>query len=215
MKTTKPIKTRELLKKLKGIQTIPSVMTNLNINRQKAVYCIYRLRKQGYVKTKRQSTKKRIYYVSFENKLGGSTYEELINKNSPIKISVSGTHQVYGRTPTPEEALIYALKTKNFRTILASLGLFRKIKDWKLLYHLAKQNNLRKEIGALYELSRKRIRTRRTTKTFLNQSSPEKTEKYKYILPNMKSKDFNEIQKKWRVYIPFNKKDLEVYNTGI
>ena len=36
-------------------------------------------------------------------------------------------------------------------------------------------------------------------------------EKEKYIIPNLKSKDFQEIQKKWQIYLPFNKQDLMRY----
>ena len=83
----KIINVKELLKKLEGVQTIVSVMSNLKVNRQKAIYYIYRLRKGSYVKTKKTSENKRVYYISFENKLKGESYVDIINKYSPIKVS--------------------------------------------------------------------------------------------------------------------------------
>ena len=35
--------------------------------------------------------------------------------------------------------------------------------------------------------------------------------KDKYIIKRIKSTDFKDIEKKWNVFIPFNKADLEVY----
>ena len=55
------MKTRRLLRKLEGTQTIESVMEILNVDREKAIYHIFRLRKQSYVKTKRLSNNKRMY----------------------------------------------------------------------------------------------------------------------------------------------------------
>lgn len=134
-----------------------------------------------------------------------------MNKYSPIKLATSETHKIYGKKPSLEKTLIYAIKTKDLRKILASLALFKKIKNWSLLYKLAKQNNLKREVGALYDLSRKIMRTRKMTKRFRNNSLP-KTSSYKYLIQGLKSKDFKEIEKTWKIYIPLNKQDLEDYN---
>ena len=64
----------ELLKKLEGTQTIESVKDILHVNKKMAIYYIYRLRKEGYVKTKKQSNNNRVYNISLENKL--SKYEK-------------------------------------------------------------------------------------------------------------------------------------------
>ena len=92
-----------------------------------AIYYLYVLRKDGYVKTRRQSNNRRVYNISLDNKLGGKSYYDIINRYSPIKISTPVIHKIYGKEPSLEETLIYAIKTKSLRTILASLALFKKL----------------------------------------------------------------------------------------
>jgi hypothetical protein len=202
---------RELLQKLAGIQTIESVMDILKVNKRMAIYYIYRLRKDGYVKTKKQRNNLRVYNISSDNKLGGTTYIEIINQYSPVKISVSAIHKIYGKQPSLEETLIYAIKTKSLRTILASLALFKKINNWPLLYKIAKENRMTRKVGVLYDLARKIMKIRRMTNKFRNSALPKKEDKFQYIIPDLKSKDFIKIEKIWKVYLPFNKKDLEEY----
>lgn len=206
------MKNKELLKIISGIQTISSIMEALNVDRRRAVYYVHKLRKKGYVKTKYASDKKRIYYISAENALGGQSYVDIINKYSPIKISSSEIYKIYGREVSIEETLVYAVKSRSFRFILASLALFRKPINWKELYRLAKKNNLLREIGALYDLARKNIKkVRRMNKNFRNYSLPKNKEGYLSIIPNLKSSDFKKIEETWRVYLPFNEADLGDY----
>lgn len=205
------MKTKVLLKKLEGIQTIGSIMSALNISKNKAIYYVHRLRKQGYVKTKKLKDNTRVYNISFENKLGGKSYYDVINKVSPIKISTSRVYNIYGKDITVEETLIYAIKTQSLRIILASLALFQKIEDWTLLYRLAKANHIERQVGALYDLARKVMRTRKMTQRFRNNSLPKPNYKFAYVIPGLRSKDFKDIEKRWKIYLPFNKADLEEY----
>ena len=205
------ISIKELLKKLKGVQTMPSVMSNLKAGKQKAIYYIHRLRKYGYVKTKKTSENKRIYYISFENKLKGASYADIINKYSPIKVSSLEDYKIYGKQPSPEEALVYAVKSRDFRLLLASLSLFRKIANWPRLYKLLKSNNLKRQAGALYDTAQRVMRTRKMAKRFRKNILPEKKERYEFIIERLKSEDFKDIEKLWRVYVPFNKEDLNAY----
>jgi len=205
------MRTQELLMKLEGLQTLESVKDILKLSGQKAIYHIYRLRKAGYVKTKRLSNNKRVYNISFENRLKGSDYTEIINKNSPIKIVGHEIYKIYGKEPSLEETLIYAIKTRSLRTILASLALFKKINNWGKLYSLAKNNHLERQVGALYDLSRKLVRTRKMTKRFRNNALPKKDYPFAYIIEGLRSNDFKEIEKTWKVYLPFNKQDLGDY----
>ncbi len=205
------MKTKELLKKLEGIQTIESIIDILQIDKKTAVYYIYRLRKEGYVKTKKQSNNRRVYTISFENKLGGKSYYEIINQYSPIKIATPVIYKIYGKEPGLEETLIYAIKTKSLRTILASLALFKKIANWTELYNLAKENHIERQVGALYDLARKIMKVRKMSKKFMNNSLPKEEYKFEYVIPQLKSTDFKEVENKWKVYIPFNTKDLEEY----
>ena len=202
---------KELLRKLEGIQTIESVQDILRVNKEKAIYYIHRLRTEGYIKTKKLSNNKRVYNISFENRLKGADYTEIINKNSPVKIIKPETYKIYGKEPSLEETLIYAIKTGSLRTILASLSLFKKINDWKKLYYLSKKNHLERQVGALYDLSRKLMRTRKMTQRFRNNALPKKDYNFVYIIPRLKSRDFKEIEERWKVYLPFNNKDLEAY----
>jgi hypothetical protein len=186
-------------------------MTILGFNKVKTTKYISSLRKKGYVKTKRLSNKKRVYEISFENKLGGKNYLDILKENSPVKIDIPINYTIYGIEPSLEETLIFAVKSKSLRAILSSLALFKKINNWPLLYRLSKAENIERKIGALYNLARQIMKTRKMTKRFRNLSLPKKDSKYLYIIEGLNSKDFKEIEKKWKVYIPFNKEDLEDY----
>ncbi|MBS3112644.1 hypothetical protein J4418_00990 [Candidatus Woesearchaeota archaeon] len=202
---------RELLQKLAGIQTMGSVMDILKVDKRMAIYYIHRLRKEGYVKTKRQSNNRRVYNISLENKLGGKSYYEIINQHSPIKISTPVIYRIYGKEPSLEETLIYAIKTKSIRTILASLALFGKIINWVELYNIAKKNNIERQVGALYDLARQIMKVRKMSPKFRSSTLPKEKYKFEYVVPKLKSRDFTGIEKIWKIYLPFNKKDLEEY----
>jgi len=206
------MKVDELIKKVNGTQTIESIKNSLNVDRTRAIYLIYRLRKEGYVITKQDSNNSRIYFISKQNKLGGTSYMDIINENSPIKLSSSEVYKIYGRNVSIEETLVYALKTRRFRYILASLGLYKKIKSWSELYRLAKNNNLVREVGALYSLIRIIVpRIKKMNKNFERYALLKNGNEYKYIIPNLKSKDFSSIEEKWKVFIPFSFEDLTGY----
>lgn len=206
------MKTEELLEGISGMQTIESVKKILGVSKNKAVYFIYRLRNKGYVKTKYSRDKKRVYYISAENALGGMSYVDILNKYSPIKLSTTEVYKIYGRNVTIEETIVYSVKTRKIRYILASLWLFKHIKKWGELYQLAKKNNFEREIGALYDLAVRKIpKMKKMNKKYRSNSLPSKTDKYKEIAEGMKSKDYEEIEKTWKVHLPLNEKDLEAY----
>ncbi len=202
---------RELLQKLAGIQTIESVMDILKVDKRMAIYYLHTLRKDGYVKTRRQSNNRRVYNISLDNKLGGKSYYDIINQYSPIKISTPTIYKIYGKEPSLEETLVYAIKTKSLRTILASLALFKKINNWVELYNLAKENHTERLVGALYDLARKTMKVRRMTNKFRSSTLPKEEYKFEYVVPGLRSKDFMRIEEVWKIYLPFNKKDLEEY----
>ena len=206
------MKIKDILKKINGMQTIESIQSALKIDRTKAIYIVYRLRKKGYVLTKQTSSNKRIYFISLENVLGGVSYLDVINKYSPIKISSSETYKIYGRDVTIEETIVYSIKTHRFRYILASLGLFKKINNWVELYRLAKKNNLIREIASLYNLVEVSFpRIKKMNKLFLRYGKPKESDEFNYIIPNFKSKDYSNIENRWKIYIPFSRKDLIEY----
>ena len=201
----------DLTKKIEGIYMLESIMATLKVDRGTAMNYISKLRKEGYVKTKRTSSGKRVYNISRQNKIGGKSYYEVLNQISPIKLSESETYKVYGREITFEEILIYAIKSGKLRVVLASLALFKHINNWTLLAELSSKNGVQKQVCALYELGRSIMKVRKIGKQFLKTCLPKQDDKYVYIIPNLESKDFDEIQQKWKVYLPFNKGDLQEY----
>jgi len=46
---------------------------------------------------------------------------------------------------------------------------------------------------------------------FINQANKKKSKKFKYIIKSLSSRDFKDIEKKWKIYIPLNYIDLEDY----
>ena len=106
--------------------------------------------------------------------------------------------------------IVKAVQTGDFRTVLAALNLFSKIKDWALLGEIAKRENVGRKIGALYDAARTIIRVKRmdqrTRKSLLKSKIDSK-----FIVKNAKTKDLKNIEKSWNVYLPFNKADLEAY----
>lgn len=206
------IKIKDLLRKIGGVQTIAAIKSRLKIDKTKAIYLIYRLRKKGYVTTRQASDRSRIYFISQENVMGGHSYTGILNKYSPIKITSSEVYKIYGRDISVEETIIYAIKTHKFRYVLSSLALFKKINDWVELYGLAKKNNLVREFGALYGLVEITFpKVKKINKLFLRFGLPKEKDNFTYIIPDIKSKDYTSIEKKWKVYIPFNKEDLREY----
>lgn len=205
------MKTGILLKKLEGVQTIDSASNILKTSKDKTIYYLFRLRKEGYVKTKRLSNNKRVYSISFENKLKGTSYFEIINKYSPVKIATPITYKIYGKNPSLEETLVYAIKTGSLRAILASLALFKKISNWSKLYQLAKKNRIERQVGALYDLAKKIMKVRRMPDRFRNNALPKKKYNFEYTIPGLMSKDFKDIEETWKIYLPFNKNDLSDY----
>ncbi len=201
------MKIEDLLRQLRGIQTIESIMETLGVSRSKAIYYVHRLRKEGYVKTKMYPDKKRRYYIYFEYALG-KTYEDIMNENSPMQLS--GTEDyIYKDRITLEETLIYALKADSVRHLLAALALFQRIRDWKLLYRLAKESGLRRQVCALYDVARTIIKVRRMPKWFLNHSLPKRDSGFEEIIPGFRSKTYMNIENRWKVRLPMNWADIE------
>jgi len=201
-----------ILNKLEGLSTIELIAKKLNLKKNTAIKKIHELKKLGYVETSGGGKQPRLYRISRikTQKIGNPGLYDVINKNSPIKLVKPYEHRVVGRSISIEEAIVLAVKSENFRLILASLALFNKVKTWSKLYELAKKENVRRKTGALYELTRKIMRARKiddkTQKLLLNAKHEKKD-----IIAGMHSEDFKDIEKKWNVHIPFNYNDLRRY----
>lgn len=204
-----------IIKILEGTRTIDDVQEKLKIDRSKAIYLLHRLRKLGYIRTQYLPNKKRIYSISPLNKQNRISYLEAFNKNMPnasLRISDNEDYFVHGRKLKAEDELIYALKKHTIRYVISSLFLFRKIENWSRLYNLAKKENLTRQISALYDVARIFIRkVRKMPKRFKRFTTPKKNEKYISIVKGFYSDDFKDIEKKWKVYIPLNRADLEEF----
>ena len=177
--------TLELARKLGGLVTIKIIQNRLNVNRARAIYLVHRLRKLGYVKTKYDSKKMRIYDIDKMNKLGGISYIDIINKYVPpgVKLATTEIALIHGRVPSIEETLVHAVSQRTVRYTIACLALFRKIRNWSELYKLAKKQNLLREIAALHEIARLVIpKVKRMPERFKNLATPKKNEIYKYII---------------------------------
>ncbi len=201
-----------LAKKLEGLQTISSMSKLLNIGRRTAVNYAWMLRKKGFAQTLYGKRKIRMYKISpfKQNTRGYPGLYEFLNQNSKIKINPPHIERIYGNKPTAEEMIVKAVETGELRTILSSLALFNKIKNWTLLSEIARKKNLGRKVGALYDTARTVIRTRRIDKKTRKSLLKNKTFE-KFIVKNARTKDFKDIEREWNVYVPFNKADLEAY----
>ena len=201
---------QELAKKLEGFQTIFSMTRALNISSRTAINYISKLKKSGYVQeTSYGHNKLRMYYIKpyIKLKLGCPGIYDIINQYSKVKI-VPRYNSVSHDKISIEEALVRAVKSENFRTILASLGLFNHV-NWSKLYKIAKTNNIARNLGALYDVAKKIIKLKKIDNRTRNALIKSKGKKF--IIKNFKSKDFKDIEKYWKVFIPFNKQDLLIY----
>ena len=211
------MKMEELLEKAEGLKTIETLQEQLKVNRARAIYLVHKLRKQGFVTTKRRSDSKRVYNISPRYAIGGVSYLDIINKYAPLgaRMMAFNEYKFHGKELGIEETLIYAIQQDEPRYIIASLALFREIKDWSLLYHLAKKNGLLREIGALYDIARTILRKlRKMPKRFKNLALPNKKERIRYMIKYLNSPDFKNVEKRWKVYVPLSKADLEEYKYG-
>ncbi|MEK6951760.1 MAG: HTH domain-containing protein [Nanoarchaeota archaeon] len=204
----------ELAKRLEGLQTVSTIAKKLGITKRTAVNYVSKLRKEGFLKNYMGGRKTRFYVIDplKRKETGYPGIYEIINKNSRIGLVTRVKYRVHGKPLSIEEVIVEAIKTNDYRVILASLDLFRKVKDWSKLKDLAIKNKIGRKIGALYDVARKFIRVRRMdlrTRTALLNSKINN----RYIIQNLRGEleHFKDIEVTWRVYIPFNKNDLMRY----
>ncbi len=202
----------QLAKRLEGLQTVDSIAKNLDIGRRTAINYIWKLKKNGFAETIYGKRKIRMYRISPIKpvKTGYPGLYEFLNQNSKIKIYAPYINRIYDHKPNAEEMIVKAVQTGDFRTVLSALNLFNKIKDWTLLSKLAKKTNVGRKIGALYDAARTIIRVKKMDERTRSSLLKSKIDS-KFIVINARTKDLNQIEKIWKVYLPFNKADLEAY----
>ena len=202
-----------MAKENEGFHTVESFSKSLDISRGTAINYLYAMRKRRLIETERGKRGKRMYRISpvTLKKIGYPGLIETINEYSSLKLE-SAIEERSDHKITPEEAIVRAIRTGDFRVVLASLELFKKIDDCWSLYRFAKENNAERFVGALYTLSRKLFRVRSADKRVLRLLKKAKI-KEKYMIPRMRSSDFKDIEKEWKVHIPFSKSDLDRLKT--
>src|SRR3989338_8262013 len=184
----------EIAKTLEGLQTADTAAKKLNISKRTAINVIWKLRKKGLVETGYGKRKIRMYRISILKKpdIGFKGLYDIINENSKVKLFTRQQYKIHDHELTIEEAITRAVKEGDFRTVLAALGLFNKIKGWPMLLKFAKKENITRKIGALYDVARTAIKTKkmdkRTRKVLLKGEIEDK-----YIIMRIKSNDFKDI----------------------
>lgn len=205
---------QRIAKELEGLQTVDSVSKELDIKKNTAINYLSELRKRNYIhKQSRGKNKKRLYEIRPTKKRtrGKEGLYEVINKNSPIKVSKPYESKIHGRSLSIEEAIVRVIKKREFRLILASLALFRRVEDWFRLYNLSKEELVGRKVGSLYDVSREVVsKVKRMDGRVRNLLKKTEVDS-KYIVPNVKSDDFKSIEEEWDVWVPFNEEDLKRY----
>ena|SRR3989344_3387805 len=149
-----------------GKYTIETFAKKQDLTRQSAINLLSKLKKQGYVQIQGGGKQKRIYTISKVAKKSTNGFYDIVNKYSPQKLNPLFEHYVQGKY-TIEHAIIDGLKIGDIRTLDATTHLFRHIKNWKSLFHLAKKNNLEKDLINLYKKARKQTKCKKMPKRYL------------------------------------------------
>lgn len=204
---------QELAKQLSGLYTADMIAEKLHINRRTAINYIYEMRKLGLIEELYGKGRKlRLYWISAFpfKKTGNPGLCETLNKYSRVKLRERIERRIHGAELTPEDAIVLAIKDRSVRALIAAIDLFDNITDWKRLAHLAKEKEVGRQVGALYEIARKVTRVWRMDGRAYNSLLNSKV-KDRYIIKGLRSNNFQDIEKKWKVFIPLNWADLEDY----
>lgn len=196
-------------KKLNGYFTISDICKKLNMQRQSAIDYVSKLRKAGYVHRTIYTKPERTYLIRQYRKAAAQKgLTDVLNSLLPANFQLQEKYEqyVWGEYP-PEKAFVDTLKTRKARFVLASIILFRKIKDWKLLFKYAKGN--RRKAGALYDLARREMpKIRRMDKRTYTALLKSPKESPYFVGKAEASADYLQISKKWGVFIPFSREDV-------
>ena len=208
------MKSIEIAKKLEGMHTLDTAANALNVKKSTAVKILSILKKEGFVDTSGGGKKLRLYKIS-PLRIAGKEHlglYDIINKYSKVRLWEPYVHKIVDRNLSVEEAIPMAVKQgeKEFRLVLAALGLFNRIENWPKLLEYSKNYNVARKVGALYDVARTIMKVKRmdkrTRKALLNGK-----DKSRFIIGPHKTKHYKEIEKIWGVYIPFNRSDLGRY----
>ena len=201
-----------IIKRIEGLQTVSTISKKLGVGRKTAIQYVSFLRKKGLAETIHGGRAIRSYRISRVPliKNGNPGYYETLNKNSPIKIWEPYEHRIIGRKISVEEVIAWGASTRENRVHVAVLALFNKVRDWSRLYSWAVYFNSRRKVGALYDVARTFMRVRRMDGRIRKKLLEAKNEE-RYMLPRLHSKNYQDIEKRWKVFIDLNRADLMRY----
>jgi hypothetical protein len=146
--------------------TVETFAKSKGLTRQSAINRLSKLKKEGKVIVSGGGKQKRIYTVSNRRLEKTNGFYDVVNRYSPKKLVPAFKHYVHGRY-TIEHAIIDGLKIGDVRTKEATMHLFNHVKNWKLLFDLAKKNNMVQEVKELYEKARNRVKVRRMPEKYV------------------------------------------------
>jgi hypothetical protein len=157
------------MKPAEGKFTVETFAKQQGLSRQSSINLLSKLKKQGLVQTSGGGRQKRIYTISKTPRKEPNGLFTVLNKYSPEKINPAFEHHIHGKYG-PEHALVDGISIikgkKDVRLREAMLHLFRHVKDWKLLFDMAKKEDVVAELQELYSEARQKTRTRTMPKRY-------------------------------------------------
>lgn len=146
---------------MNGKFTVETFAAKKGLSRQSTINLLSKLKAQGYATVTGGGKQKRIYTISNKKIRTPNGFYYILNKYTKDQIQPPFEHYVYGRY-TIEQAIIDGIQLKpDVRTKDAMLNLFRHITNWKLLFDLAKKNDVTQEVHKLYLNAREKTRCKK------------------------------------------------------
>lgn len=192
-------------KLLEGRQTLDTISRITKLKKASSLNLISRLKKANHLVKTGGGKQKRIYIISQRKIFSEQGMFDILNKYAKEKVVPLFKHVAHSGYKT-EDAIVDLISLKSTRVNISMLHLFNHVKDWNYLYNTSKKKNVARNAGLLYEIARLTRKTRKMPgnvyKRFLKSNSfmPYET--------HGKS-DFKELEKKWRLKVPFSRKDLQ------
>ena len=148
-----------------GKYTVESFARQQGLQRQSAINLLSKLRKQGLVTTSGGGSQKRIYTITKKPQEETNGFYALVNAYSPEKLVPKFKHRVVGKYDA-ERAIIDGILIGDARTLEATAYLFKRVKNWKRLFDLAKEKGVVEDVHRLYERARQTVKCKTMPKRY-------------------------------------------------
>jgi len=148
-----------------GKYTVESFARQQGLQRQSAINLLSKLRKQGLVTTSGGGSQKRIYTITKKPQEETNGFYTLVNAYSPEKLVPKFKHRVVGKYDA-ERAIIDGILIGDARTLEATAYLFKRVKNWKRLFDLAKEKGVVEDVHRLYERARQTVKCKTMPKRY-------------------------------------------------